>query len=162
MRKLLLLTACLEMLALAIWVGALIGIIAAVIPAVFNTTGIETGGRILTRTFHGYDRLVLASGGILVLSAFARRWFEQGMDGFGMGEFLLLGVMVAVALFLTFYLNPETVRLQDAAFAAKDELEKKSAYDVFFQYHWLARGLYLLNLGLAIVLMCVKVRKWAR
>jgi hypothetical protein len=70
--------------------------------------------------------------------------------------------MVMVAVGLTFYLNPEVVRLQELAFAARETEEKKAAYDAFFHYHWIARILYLINLGLGMTLLCLKVRKWAR
>ena len=48
-----------ELLALAIWIGGLVVLVAAVIPALFNTFGgQDTGGFFLTRAFEGYNRLV--------------------------------------------------------------------------------------------------------
>jgi hypothetical protein len=149
-----------EVLALTVWVGGLVSIIGAVIPAVFNTTGMEAGGRMLSRTFQGYDRLVLVAWGMSVV-AMTVRSLAAG-DRVAPNEGVLLGVMVAVASALAFYLNPEVVRLQELAFTAKDELAKKAAYDEFFTYHRVARALYIINLGLGIVLICVKVRKWVR
>ena len=153
---------CIEVLALAVWVGGLASIIAAVIPAVFSTIGMETGGRMLTRTFQGYDRLVLASAGLFVAGTLVRvfvsgPWREQ----ISMLELALLATMVVIAMALTFWLTPETTRVQELAFSAKDEV-KRAAYDEFFVYHRMARTLYILNLGLGITLLCVKVRKWAR
>jgi len=154
---------CLEILALAAWVGGLIGIMAAVIPAVFNIASMQVGGRMLTRTFENYDLLVLISAAVLILGLLVRSrlYIDTGAE-IGMGEPFLLAIMVSIAVFLTFYLNPEIERLQAAAFAAHEEAVKRSAYDAFFRYHWSARGLYLLNFGLGIALMCVKVRKWSR
>ena len=149
-----------EVLALTVWVGGLVSIIGAVIPAVFNTIGMEAGGRMLSRTFQGYDRLVLVAWGMSVV-AMAVRSLAAG-DRVAPSEGVLLGVMVAVAAALAFYLNPDVVRLQELAFTAKDELAKKAAYDEFFTYHRVARALYIINLGLGIVLLCVKVRKWVR
>jgi len=151
-----------ETLALAVWVGGLASIIAAVIPAVFTTIGMETGGRMLTRTFQGYDRLVLVSAGLIVAGTLVRvllsgPWREQ----IGMTELVLLVTMVVVAMTLTFWLTPETTRLQELAFSAKEEA-KRAAYDEFFVYHRVARALYILNLGLGIALLCVKVKKWVR
>jgi ABC-type spermidine/putrescine transport system permease subunit II len=151
-----------EALALAVWVGGLASIIAAVIPAVFTTIGMETGGRMLTRTFQGYDRLVLVSAGLIVAGTLVRvfvsgPWREQ----IGMIELALLAIMVVFALTLTFWLTPETTRLQELAFSAKEEA-KRAAYDEFFVYHRVARALYILNLGLGIAVLCVKVRKWVR
>jgi hypothetical protein len=151
-----------EALALAVWVGGLTSIIAAVIPAVFTTIGMETGGRMLTRTFQGYDRLVLVSAGLIVAGTLVRvfvsgPWREQ----IGMIELVLVAIMIVFALTLTFWLTPETTRLQELAFSAKEEA-KRAAYDEFFVYHRVARALYILNLGLGIAVLCVKVRKWVR
>lgn len=151
-----------EALALAVWVGGLASIIAAVIPAVFTTIGMETGGRMLTRTFQGYDHLVLVSAGLIVTGTLVRvfvsgPWREQ----IGMIELALLATMIVFAMTLTFWLTPETTRLQELAFSAKEEA-KRAAYDEFFVYHRVARALYILNLGLGIALLCVKVRKWVR
>ena len=56
-----------ELLALAVWIGGLLVLVAAVIPAVFNTFGgQDTGGFFLTRAFDGYNRLVLGSAAILI------------------------------------------------------------------------------------------------
>ena len=72
------------------------------------------------------------------------------------------GIMMMVAVGLTFYLNPEVVRLQELAFATRETDAKKTAYDAFFHYHWIARILYLINLGLGMTLLCMKVQKWVR
>ena len=156
------------MLALAVWVGGLVSIIAAVIPAVFNTIGMEQSGRFLTRTFQGYDRLVLTSAGLLLLAMQVRVWgvYTSGGSGFwreqvSMTELVLLMPMIAIASALIFWLTPETVRLQELAFSAP-EASKRAAYDTFFIYHRVARALYIINLGLGIALLCVKVRKWVR
>lgn len=151
------------MLALAVWVGGLASIVAAVIPAVFNTIGMETGGRMLTRTFQGYDRLVLVSAGLIAAGTLVRvvgatgHWKEE----IGMTELVLLATMVLIATALAFWLTPETTRLQEAAFSAKADA-KRAAYDEFFVYHRVARALYMLNFGLGIALLCVKVKQWVR
>jgi len=150
------------MLALVVWVGGLASIIAAVIPAVFSTIGMEAGGRMLTKTFQGYDRLVLVSAGLVVAGTLVRvyvsgPWREQ----IGMTELVLLMTMVVIATVLAFWLTPETARLQEIAFGTKDDA-KRIAYDNFFAYHRVARVLYMINLGLGIALLCVKVKKWVR
>ncbi len=137
-------------------------IIATVIPAVFNTIGMETGGRMLTKTFQGYDRLALASAGLVVTGTLVRvfvagPWKTQ----IGLAELALLATMVIIAATLAFWLTPETVRLQGLAFSAKEEA-KRAAYDEFFVYHRVARALYIVNLGLGVTLLCMKVRKWAQ
>jgi len=136
-------------------------IIAAVIPAVFGSpVTIEAGGRLLTKTFHGYDRLVLVSAGALMLSMLTREVVAK--DLISRPEWAVAGIMVMVAVGLTFYLNPEVVRLQELAFAERETEAKKAAYEAFFHYHWIARALYLINLGLGATLLCMKVWKWVR
>ena len=152
-----------EVLALAVWVGGLVSIIAVLIPAVFNTIGMEAGGRMLTKTFQGYDRLVLVSLGLIIIGMMVRvlggsgEWRAQ----ISMSELVLLGTMAVIAVALTFWLSPETVRLQELAFSAP-EAAKRAAYDEFFVYHRVARALYIINLGLGMAVLCVKVRKWVR
>ena len=117
----------------------------------------------LTKTFQGYDRLTLASAGLIVAGTLVRvlgttgPWREQ----LGAGELALLAPMVAVAGTLALWLTPETAHLQSVAFSATGDA-KRVAYDDFFAYHRVARALYILNLGLGVALLCVKVRKWVR
>ncbi|HEY3197125.1 MAG TPA: DUF4149 domain-containing protein [Nitrospirales bacterium] len=161
--RLLLVVHCLELLALAAWVGGLVTIIGAVVPAVFNTVSVEAGGRMLTRTFQGYDWIVLISAAVLILGLLIRtRLQTDGGPEIATVEPLLLATMVSIAVLLVFYLNPAIVKLQEAAFASKDELAKRSAYVAFFRYHWTARGLYVANLLLGVVAICLKARRGVR
>jgi hypothetical protein len=162
-KRLLLVVHGLEILALAAWVGGLVTIIGAVVPAVFNTVSVEVGGRLLTRTFQGYDRIVLISAAVLILGLLARTRLQTDEGpGIAASEPLLLATMVSIAVLLVFYLNPAITKLQEAAFASKDEVAKQSAYVAFFRYHWTARALYVANLILGVVAICVKARKEVR
>jgi uncharacterized membrane protein len=162
----LLVCAVVECLALTVWVGGLLVIIASVIPAVFNSLGMEPGGRLLTRVFDGYNKMVLvamaAMGGAIAVRAWGvqagKPWFAMP----GRAEAALFGTMVLVAMLIIAILGPQSVALQEAAFAAKDETARKTAYDAFFRVHMIVRGLYLVNLGLGIVLMTVKLKSWLR
>ncbi len=150
--------ATLELLALAVWTGGLIVIIAVVIPAVFNSLGMEPGGRFLTRLFKGYDRVVMAAIAVLVLIAMLRLWLrEDGVPIPGV-ELLVLGTMIVIAAGIGFIWGPETVVLQERAFAAQREVEKKEALEAFFRTHSLVRGFYILNLGLGIALTAIKLK----
>ena len=67
-----------ELLALTVWIGGLLVLVAAVIPAVFNTFGgQDTGGFFLTRAFEGYNRLVLGAATVLTLGILWRAWLVQ-------------------------------------------------------------------------------------
>jgi uncharacterized membrane protein len=158
MRRILVIVKCLELLALSVWVGGLIVIIAAVIPAVFNTASMEAGGRIMTRTFQGYDRLVMISTGVLMIGWTVRASIS-GRQAVSTLEAAIVIAMMAVALLLIVYVNPTTVRFQDAAFAATENT-KSASYTAFFRYHWLARSLYMVNLALGICALYSKVRQW--
>lgn len=153
-----------EVLALSVWVGGLVVIVAAVIPAVFNAPiPVPASGRLLTQMFQGYDRVVLISAGVIVVGMGLRAFLPSGGEiAVSTPVVALVGVMVMVAGFLTWYLNPEVVRLQELAFAAHDEGARRAAYADFFRLHRIARALYLINLGLGISVLCLKVRTWAR
>jgi hypothetical protein len=163
MKKLIVVLHCLEMLALAAWVGGLITIIAAVIPAVFNTVGMESGGRMLTRTFQGYDRIVLSAAGLIVIGMLTRAiaggpWRAQ----VGIAELIVFGTMLVIAAYLALAWNPHMLILQERAFTAQDPVVRQMALQDFFVGHQVARALYLLNFGFGIALICMKVSKWAR
>lgn len=151
-----------EMVALAVWIGGLIVIIGSVIPAVFNSFNMEMGGRFLTRVFDGYNRLVLIAMAAMAGAVAVRAWAGR-TGGFVPAlpsplEAILFGMMVLVAVAIVFVLTPQTVTLQENAFGTKDLAARKAAYDAFFRMHMVVRGLYLLNLGLGIGLVAVKIK----
>lgn len=153
----------LELLGLAVWVGGLIVIIGAVIPAVFNF-GMETGGRALARVFDAYNRLVAGAIVVLVSASAWRVWsWRRGMHAeaqLSRAEILLLTIMVMVSAVITMWLGPDSVLLQERAFAAQGVEAKKAAYEAFFRSHAIVRALYVTNLALGVALMAVKVRNW--
>lgn len=153
-----------ELLALAIWIGGLVVIVAAVIPAVFNSLGMEPGGRFLTRVFDGYNRLVLVSAGLLAVSAVLRTMMSRTSAvievALSRTEWVVLLTMILVAALVIFILEPSSVRLQEQAFDIKDEAARKTAYDAFFKSHHVVRAFYVVNLGLAIALIPIKLKHW--
>ena len=155
-----------ELLALAVWIGGLLVLVAAVIPAVFNTFGgQDTGGFFLTRAFEGYNRLVLGAGAILIAGILWRVWlYQQGLadEAITRTEWLVLGAMLLTAGVITFVLHPQAAALQAQAFASKGEEARKAAFEAFFQLHKPIRVLYILNVGLGIALVTLRVRSWIR
>ncbi|ODT44372.1 MAG: hypothetical protein ABS70_05710 [Nitrospira sp. SCN 59-13] len=155
-----------EMLALAVWIGGLLVLVAAVIPAVFNTFGgQDTGGFFLTRAFDGYNRLVLGAAAILIAGILWRAWlYQQGLtdEAITKAEWLSLGAMLLIAGVITFVLHPQAAALQAQAFASKGEEARKAAFEAFFQLHKPVRVLYILNVGLGIALLTLRVRSWIR
>jgi uncharacterized membrane protein len=152
-----------ELVALAAWTGGLMVIVGAVIPAVFNAFGMEPGGRFLTRVFDGYNRITTGAIVILVAAAGWRTWSVRngaGRAGVTRPEMVLLSLMILVAASIILWLGPWSVTLQEQAFATQGEEAKKVAYGAFFRTHSFVRGLYLVNLGLGIALLAVKVRGW--
>lgn len=152
-----------EMCALTLWVGGLVVIIAVVIPAVFNSFGMEPAGRFLRRVFDGYGYLNV--GILLVLSLVAfLRFRTYGRDTsyiFSvMGwEWWLLGGMFVVTMAILGILGPQAVSLQEQAFEAISKEDKDLAYSQFFRLHMIVRALHLVNLGLAFSLFILKLRK---
>ncbi len=161
--RLLVLWTVIEAIALALWVGGLLVIIGAVIPAVFNA-GMETGGRLLTKVFDGYNRLVLGAIVALISAMAWRLWAgRQGAApgaGVSRAEIILMGLMIGIFTVITLWLGPDSVALQEQAFVAKGEAAKQAAYAAFFRSHSFVRGLYVTNLALGIALLGVKVRQW--
>lgn len=155
-----------ELLALSVWIGGLLVLVAAVIPAVFNTFGgQDSGGFFLTRAFEGYNRLVLGAAAILIAGILWRAWlYQQGLtdEAITRTEWLLLGAMLLTAGVITFVLHPQAAALQAQAFASKGEEARKAAFEAFFQLHKPVRVLYIVNVGLGIALLTVRARSWVR
>lgn len=150
----------LELLALGVWVGGLIVLIGAVIPAVFNTFGgQDSGGFFLTRTFEGYNRLVVAAMAVLGATTWYR--WRQGVSSaaVGRGELVLLAAMGLIAGTIILGLHPQAAALQAEAFGAKDEQARKAAFEAFFRLHMPVRSLYMVNLVLGVALLVLKVKR---
>jgi len=152
-----------ELCALTLWVGGLIVIIGVVIPAVFNSFGMEPAGRFLRRVFDGYG---LMNAGILVLLG-ALAWIRYRTFGnnpsqifsVSSAEWWLLAGMALVTFSILGVLGPQAVALQEQAFEAISKEEKDLAYGQFFRLHMVVRAFHLVNLGLATSLFIVKLRK---
>ncbi len=156
----------LELTALGVWTGGLVVLVAAVIPSVFNTFGgQDAGGLFLTRSFEGYNRLVLAAIVVLTVGTGWRTWIGRRggpVLSATCAEWVLLGAMASIAAVIVFVLHPKAAASQAQAFAAHGEEARKAAFAAFFRLHWPVRLLYLLNLGLGIALIAAKVRNWLR
>ena len=154
----------LELIGLTMWIGGITVILTTVIPAVFNTLGMETGGRFLRRIFDSYN--MLTSGVVLVLLGTAgfRGWkFKRSPENVfpvKRTELWLLILLVLITVSIVIVLGPKAVQLQEAAFAAEDQDAKQIAYDAFFRTHMIVRALHLINAGLAVSLLVVKFRQW--
>ncbi|NGZ08686.1 MAG: DUF4149 domain-containing protein [Nitrospira sp. LK70] len=150
----------LEWVALAVWVGGMVVLSGAVIPAVFNTFGgQDSGGMFLTRAFEGYHRFVIGAGAILCATLCYRRWSGDPILDVGWSEMIVLAVMVAIAGLIIAVLHPNAAALQTQAFATKDETVKKAALEALFRVLMPIRSLYMLNLLLGLVLIGIKVNR---
>jgi uncharacterized membrane protein len=150
----------LEFLALGLWVGGLIVLVGAVIPAVFNTLGgQETGGLFLTRAFEGYNRLVVLAMIVLMSAMGYRQWRGEVAARVSRSEWILLSVMGAIAGVIILVLHPHAAALQAEAFGLKDEQAKKAAFEAFFRLHKPIRSLYVVNVLLGVWLLVLKTRR---
>ena len=150
----------LEWVALAVWVGGMVVLSGAVIPAVFNTFGgQDVGGRFLTRAFEGYHRFVIGAGTILCAALWYRCWKGDPIVEVGRSEMIVLAVMVMIAGLIIAVLHPNAVALQAQAFATKDETTRKAALEGLFRVLLPIRALYMLNLLLGIVLIGIKAKR---
>ncbi|HEU4504271.1 MAG TPA: DUF4149 domain-containing protein [Nitrospira sp.] len=148
----------LEFLALGLWVGGLIVLVGAVIPAVFNTLGgQESGGIFLTRAFEGYNRLVVFALIVLMSAMGYRQWRGEAIAS--RSEWILLSVMGGIAGVIILVLHPQAAALQAEAFGLKDEQAKKAAFEAFFRLHKPIRSLYVVNVLLGIWLLVLKTKR---
>ena len=148
----------LEFLALGLWVGGLIVLVGAVIPAVFNTLGgQESGGIFLTRAFEGYNRLVVFALIVLMSAMGYRQWRGDAIAS--RSEWILLSVMGGIAGVIILVLHPQAAALQAEAFGLKDEQAKKVAFEAFFRLHKPIRSLYVVNVLLGIWLLVLKTKR---
>ena len=149
-----------EYLALGVWVGGLIVLVGAVIPAVFNTFGgQDLGGFFLTRAFEGYNRLVVAALLMLVSAMGYRQWRGEYSAGVSRSEWMLLSAMGGIAGLIILVLHPQAAALQAEAFGLKDEQAKKAAFEAFFRLHKPIRSLYVVNVLLGIWLLAIKTKR---
>lgn len=150
----------LEWLALGVWVGGLLVLIGAVIPAVFNTFGgQDLGGLFLTRVFEGYHHFVIGALAILCASSLYRWWSGDPAVGVGRGEMTVLAVMVVTAGVIIVWLHPHAAALQAQAFAVQEEAAKKAAFEALFRILMPVRWLYMVNLALGILMIGIKAKR---
>jgi uncharacterized membrane protein len=149
----------LEWVALAVWVGGIVVLSGAVIPAVFNTFGgQDVGGMFLTRAFENYHRFVLGACAVLCTTLWCRWWSGDPTLEVGRSEMIILAVMVTIAGLIIVVLHPQAVALQTQAFAAKDET-RKAALEGMFRILWPVRFLYLTNVVLGLMLIVIKAKR---
>ena len=147
----------LEWLALGIWVGGLLVLIGAVIPAVFNTFGgQDIGGLFLTQAFEGYNRFVLGAVTVLSAAAWYRWWSGDQAVAVSRGELTLLAGMVLIAGIIIVVLHPYAASLQAQAFAVKEEAARKAAFEALFRVLLPVRLIYMMNLVMGIVLIGIR------
>ncbi len=156
--------ALLDLLGLMLWIGGFAAILTMVVPAVFNTLDMETGGRFLRRVFDGYHTLtsgivIVFIGTTLVRFWQARREPEQTPSP-TRSEIGLVAALACVTCVIVGVLGPQAVRLQEVAFEAESREAKQVAFDAFFQLHMIVRALHLINVGVAVSLLVVKCRRW--
>jgi uncharacterized membrane protein len=150
----------LEWLALGVWVGGLLVLIGAVIPAVFNTLGgQDLGGLFLTRAFEGYHHFVIGALAILCAASWYRWWSGNPAVGVGWGEIMVLAGMGVIAGVIIVWLHPHAAALQAQAFAAQEEAAKKAAFEALFRILVPVRWLYMVNLALGILLIGIKAKR---
>ncbi|MFO0773292.1 MAG: hypothetical protein U0172_01330 [Nitrospiraceae bacterium] len=153
-----------EWLALACWVGGLTVLIAAAIPAVFNTFGgQDSGGLFLTKAFEGYNRVVMGAVVVLVVGMVIRHgivarrvpWLRPTRLAW-----VLLGIMVAIAGAIIFVMHPDAAARQAEAFAIHEGPARKAALEQFFKLHQPMRILYMVNWAVGVGLAAATVWPW--
>jgi uncharacterized membrane protein len=143
-----------------VWVGGLLVLIGAVIPAVFNTFGgQDLGGLFLTQAFEGYNHFVIGAMAIVCAASWYRWWSGDPAVAVSRGELVLLAGMVVIAGIIIVWLHPSAAALQAQAFAVKEEAARKAAFEALFRILMPVRTLYMVNLVLGILLIGVKTKR---
>jgi uncharacterized membrane protein len=150
----------LEWLALGVWIGGMVVLVGAVIPAVFNTFGgQDSGGLFLTRAFEGYHRFVIGAMVVLCAASLYRWWSGEPVASVERGEMIVLALMVAIAGVVILALHPQAATLQAQAFAAQEETAKKAAFESLFRVLMPIRVLDIVNLVLGVLLIGIKSKR---
>lgn len=150
----------LEWLALGVWIGGMVVLVGAVIPAVFNTFGgQDSGGLFLTRAFEGYHRFVIGAMLVLCAASLYRWWSGEPAGAVGRGEMIVLALMVVIAGVVILTLHPQAAMLQAQAFAAQEETAKKAAFESLFRVLMPIRVLDIVNLLLGMLLIGIKSKR---
>jgi len=150
----------LEWLALGVWVGGILVLIGAVIPAVFNTFGgQDSGGLFVTRAFEGYHRFMIGALAILGVALWYRWWSGSPIVAVGRGEMMVLAGMTVVTGMIILWLHPSAAALQAQAFAAHEAAAKKAAFEALFRMLKPIRWIYMLDLVLGILLVGIKAKR---
>jgi uncharacterized membrane protein len=149
-----------EWLALGVWIGGMVVLVGAVIPAVFNTFGgQDSGGLFLTRAFEGYHRFVIGAMAVLCAASLYRWWSGEPVAAVERGEAIVLVLMVAIAGVVILALHPQAAILQAQAFAAQEETAKKVAFESLFRVLMPIRVLDIVNLVLGVLLIGIKSKR---
>jgi len=150
----------LEWLALGVWVGGLLVLIGAVIPAVFNTFGgQDSGGLFLTRAFEGYHRFIIGALAIMWAGLWYRWWSGDPAVAVGRGEIMVSAGMVVITGIIIVWLHPSAAALQAQAFAAQEEAAKKAAFEALFRMLKPIRWIYMVDLIPGILLIGIKAKR---
>lgn len=150
----------LEWLALGVWVGGILVLIGAVIPAVFNTFGgQDSGGLFVTRAFEGYHRFMIGALAILWVALWYRWWSGSPIVAVGRGEMMVLAGMTVVTGMIILWLHPSAAALQAQAFAAHEAAAKKAAFEALFRMLKPIRWIYMVDLVLGILLVGIKAKR---
>jgi len=150
----------LEWLALGVWVGGILVLIGAVIPAVFNTFGgQDSGGLFVTRAFEGYHRFMIGALANLWVALWYRWWSGSPIVAVGRGEMMVLAGMTVVTGMIILWLHPSAAALQAQAFAAHEAAAKKAAFEALFRMLKPIRWIYMVDLVLGILLVGIKAKR---
>ena len=134
----------LEWVALAVWVGGMVVLSGAVIPAVFNTFGgQDAGGMFLTRAFEGYHRFVIGACAILCATLWCRWWSGDPIVEVGRSEMIILAVMVIDRRLHYCGAAPPGRGAPSAGIRDQRRDARKAALEAMFRVLWPIRSLYM-------------------
>ena len=102
---------------------------------------------------------VVVALGVLCAGSWYRWWSGNPAVAVSRSEMALLVGMAVIAGIIILWLHPQAASLQAQAFAVKDEVARKAAFEAFFRIHMPVRSLYMVNLVLGILLIGIKAKR---
>lgn len=112
-------------LALGLWIGGSVTLTVLVAPAVFAATGDRhQAGRVLSRIFRRFDRILLACVAALLLTSGAMLSLYGRMSPWYAIEYVCIALMSGSAIYTALFVNPRIHRVLHDPRAGEAELDR--------------------------------------
>jgi len=150
------------LLALALWVGAMVFFSAVVAPTVFQALDRPAAGKLLAELFPTYYRAGAACGALALVAVLLLFLFDSGSRALRFLQIVLIVLMLAATLYAGWMLEPRIHELRTERTSASSKPQRDAAESLFQKLHLrsVRVNVGVMALGIA-VLGSLAVRKKA-